>query len=103
VLANAAASLIEVTNAVPQPSHDQAWSIRPRRLNRDASAISSTLPQSGHFGRRKSPVATTRLDAFWHAVWSIIADASSTFAHRTHRQESPSMLKVAYGAAATPS
>jgi hypothetical protein len=26
---NAAASLIEVTNAVPHASHDQAWSMRP--------------------------------------------------------------------------
>jgi hypothetical protein len=29
VLDNAAASLIEVTNALPHASHDQAWSMRP--------------------------------------------------------------------------
>jgi hypothetical protein len=45
------------------------------------------LPQSGHFGRLKSSVARTRVDALWHAVWSIIADASSTFAHRSNRLE----------------
>jgi hypothetical protein len=82
---NAAASLIEVTNALPQASHDQAWSMRPRRLNRDSSAISRTLPQSGHFGRLKSSVARTRVDALWHADCTIIVDASSTFAHRTNR------------------
>src|SRR5580704_2236472 len=37
---NAAASLIEVTNTLPHASHDQAWSMRPRRLNRDSSANS---------------------------------------------------------------
>jgi hypothetical protein len=62
-------------------------------LNRDSSAISRTLPQSGHFGRLKSSVARTHLDALWHADWSIIADASSTLAHRTNRQESPRIAK----------
>jgi hypothetical protein len=58
------------------------------------------LPQSGHFGRLKSSVARTRVDALWHADWTIIVDASSMLAHRT---QSPGMLRVAYGAAATPS
>jgi hypothetical protein len=79
---NAAASLIEVTNAVPHSSHDQAWSMRPRRLNRDSSANSKMLPQSGHFGRLKSSVARTRVDALWHADCTIIVDASSMLAHR---------------------
>jgi len=60
--------------------------------------MSSTLPQSGHFGRLKSSVARTRGDA--HADCTIIVDPSSTLAHRT---QSPAMLRVAYGAAATPS
>jgi hypothetical protein len=80
---NAAASLIEVTNALPHASHDQAWSMRPRRLNRDSSANSKTLPQSGHFGRLKSSVARTRVDAVWHADWTIIVNTSSMLAHRT--------------------
>jgi hypothetical protein len=80
---NAAASLIEVTNAVPHASHDQAWSMRPRRLNRDSSAISRTLPQSGHFGRLRTSVARTRVDALWHADCPTIVDASSMLAHRT--------------------
>jgi hypothetical protein len=69
-------------------------------LNRDSSAISKTLPQSGHFGRLKSSVARTRVDALWHADCTIIVDASSMLAHRPN--QSPGMLKVAYGAAATP-
>src|ERR1700731_417472 len=73
---NAAASLIEVTNAVPHASHDQAWSMRPRRLNRDSSAISRTLPQSGHFGRLRTSVARTRADALWHADCPTIVDTS---------------------------
>jgi hypothetical protein len=100
VPAKAAASLIDVTNALPHASHDQAWSMRPRRLNRDSSAISRMLPQSGHFGRLKSSVARTRVDALWHADCTIIVDPSSTLAHRT---QSLAMLRVAYGAAATPS
>jgi hypothetical protein len=80
---NAAASLIEVTNALPHASHDHAWSMRPRRLNRDSSANSKTLPQSGHFGRLKSSVARTRVDAVWHADWTIIVNTSSMLAYRT--------------------
>jgi hypothetical protein len=80
---NAAASLIEVTNAVPHASHDQAWSMRPRRLNRDSSANSKTLPQSGHFGRLRTSVARTRVDALWHADCPTIVDTSSMLAHRT--------------------
>jgi hypothetical protein len=57
--------------------------MRPRRLNRDSSANSKTLPQSGHFGRLKSSVARTRVDALWHADCTIIVDASSMLAHRT--------------------
>jgi hypothetical protein len=100
VPAKAAASLIDVTNALPHASHDQAWSMRPRRLNRDSSAISRMLPQSGHFGRLKSSVARTRVDALWHADCTIIVAPSSMLAHRT---QSAGMLRVAYGAAATPS
>src|SRR5580700_3828557 len=99
VPAKAAASLIDVTNALPHASHDQAWSMRPRRLNRDSSAISRMLPQSGHFGRLKSSVARTRVDALWHADCTIIVNASSMLAPN----QSSGMLRVAYGAAATPS
>jgi hypothetical protein len=84
-------------------------------LNRDSSAISKTLLQCGQFGRLKSLVAKTLLagtlltgtwvartpvDALWHADCTIIVDPSSTLAHRT---QSLAMLRVAYGAAATPS
>jgi hypothetical protein len=42
------------------------------------------LPQSGHFGRQKSSVASTRrVDALWHADCTIIVDPPSTLAHRT--------------------
>jgi hypothetical protein len=82
---NAAASLIEVTNAVPHVSHDQAWSMRPRRLNRDSSANSKTLLQSGHFGRLRTSVEATRVDELWHADCPTIVDTSSMLAHRTHR------------------
>jgi hypothetical protein len=57
------------------------------------------LPQSGHFGRLKSSVARTRVDAVWHADGTIIVDASSMLAPN----QSPGMLRVAYGAVATPS
>jgi hypothetical protein len=77
--------------------------MRPRRLNRDSSANSKTLPQSGHFGRLKSSVARTRVDALWYADCTIIVDPSSMLVHRTQPiNQSPGMLRVAYGAAATP-
>jgi hypothetical protein len=50
-------SLIVVMKALPQSSHDQAWSIRPPALNRDSSATSRMLSQRGHFGRLKFSVA----------------------------------------------
>jgi hypothetical protein len=63
--------------------------MRPRRLNRVSSAISRMLPQSGHFGRLKSSVARTRVDALWHADWTIIVDASSMLAYRTQSINRP--------------
>jgi hypothetical protein len=69
-------------------------------LNRDSSAISKTLPHCGQFGRFKSSVATTGVDALWYADCTIIVDPSSTLAHRS---QSSGMLRVAYGTPATPS
>jgi hypothetical protein len=95
-----------VTNAVPQWSHDQAWSIWPVKLNRDFSAISNTLPQCGHFGRLKSWVASKfwvasiGIAELWHADWTIIVDPSSTLLPRIQQWRT---LGVPYGAAATPS
>ena len=39
--------VIEVTNSCAQSSHDQAWRMRPLRLNSDTSAISRTMPHAG--------------------------------------------------------
>ena len=98
---NAAASLIEVTNAVPQESHDQAWSMRPRRLNRDSSANSKTLPQSGHFGRpdlrSQGPVVT------YFGTRIVRSSSMPPRCSLTAPNQSPGMLRIAYGAAATPS
>src|SRR5271170_7636205 len=71
---------MEVTNRLPQSSHDQVWSMRPLALNRDSSATSRMLPQPGHFGRLRFSVAWTRLDeatfaVTWHADWTIIVDS----------------------------
>jgi hypothetical protein len=71
-----------VANAVPQSSHDQAWSIWPATLNRDSSAISNTLSQCGHFGRLKSSVASIGIAELGYADWTIIVDPSSTLLHR---------------------
>ena len=51
---------MEVTNSCAQSSHDQAWRMRPLRLKADFSAISTTLPQRGHLGRRNSYVTGSR-------------------------------------------
>jgi hypothetical protein len=53
--------------------------MRPLTLNRESSAISNTLPQSRQFGRLKSSVATTRVDALMYADCKFIVDPPSTF------------------------
>jgi hypothetical protein len=65
---------MEVTNSLPQPSHDQAWSMRPRTLKRDSSAMSRTLPQRGHFGRPRFWVPRPCDEKARWADWTVIVD-----------------------------
>jgi hypothetical protein len=76
---------MEVTNALPQSSQDQRWSIRPKASaalasKRDSSAIKRTLPQRGQFGRLRLSFASKRGAGTWHAEWTIIVDPP----RRTH-------------------
>src|SRR5271169_217915 len=71
---------MEVTNSCAQSSHDQAWRMRPLRLNADFSAISTTLPQRGHLGRRNSYVTGSEAS---QANCMVIVETSSTFPHPT--------------------
>jgi hypothetical protein len=48
--------------------------MRPLRLNADSSAISKTLPQRGHLGRRKSQVAGSEA---LQASWMFIVETSA--------------------------
>jgi hypothetical protein len=66
---------IEVTNSLPQLSHDQSCSTQPLALNRDSSATSKTLPQRGQFGRLKFAVARVRAVGTWQVDWTIIVDS----------------------------
>jgi len=67
-------SRIEVTNSLPQSSHDQVWSIRPRILNRDCSAMSRTLPQRGQLGRPRFSVVRPQAGKARQADWTVIVD-----------------------------
>src|SRR5271169_4039569 len=71
---------MEVTNSCAQSSHDQAWRMRPLRLKADFSAISTTLPQRGHLGRRNSYVTGSEAS---QANCMVIVETSSTFPHPT--------------------
>src|SRR5580700_3021649 len=62
---------MEVTNSWAHSSHDQAWRMRPLKLNADSSAISRTLSQRGHFGRLKSYL--TGFGAL-QANWTVIVE-----------------------------
>lgn len=99
-------NVIEVTNSCAQSSHDQAWRIRPLRLNSDTSAINRTLPQRGHFGRLKSGVtgslAVQANSLAVQANWMLIVDPprrSDTAPRCCHLEL---ILCAVCGAAATP-
>jgi len=77
--------------------------MRPSTLNRDSSAISKTLPQCGHFGRRKFSVATTAGDGFGHADGTIIVDPPRRSITPTSPLPIGSIVRVPYGDAATTS
>lgn len=68
----AAKSRMDVTNSLPHASQDQAWSIRPRMLKLDSSAMRSTLPQRGQLGRPRFSGARPRVEKARQAGWAII-------------------------------
>ncbi len=68
----AAKRRMDVTNSLPQASQDQAWSIRPRMLKLDSSAMRSTLPQCGQLGRPRLSGARPRVEKTRQAGWAII-------------------------------